>query len=51
MKTHPLSTLVAILCFGSPITLLRAEREAIRRAPREGSSWAEVKSRLIEACD
>jgi hypothetical protein len=25
---------------------LRAEREAIRRAPRDGASWADVKSRL-----
>jgi putative addiction module component (TIGR02574 family) len=26
---------------------LRAEREAIRRDPREGSSWADAKKRII----
>ena len=26
---------------------LRAEREAIRRNPREGSSWTEVRSRIL----
>ena len=26
---------------------LQAEREAIRRNPREGSSWTEVRSRIL----
>jgi putative addiction module component (TIGR02574 family) len=42
---------IATTGFDFPLTAeqqaqLRAEREAIRRTPREGSTWSEVRSRI-----